>query len=105
MNIDAADDPVITVTPTVRDGVVVRWHRSLGHAQTHRPVVSASRRGVAVHAEYITDVPVGWMVAATQAYEALLNDRRADLSYLATHVNRGPSNGPLVPVEEASRRD
>ncbi|MGW0587461.1 hypothetical protein [Streptosporangium sp. NPDC002607] len=102
MNIDATGDPVVTVTPTVMDGTVVRWHHSVRDAEIHRPVVSASRRGVAIHAEYITDVPVGWIVAATQAYEALLNDRRADLGHLATHRNQGHPSGPLVPVTEVS---
>jgi hypothetical protein len=94
---------IITVTATVMDGTVVRWHHTLSAAETHRPAISASRRGVAVQAEYLTDLPPEWVAAATAAYETLRRTPRADMRHLATHRNRGPSNGPLVPVEEAER--
>lgn len=94
------DQPVITVNTTVMDGQVVRWHRSVSDATIYRPVISASRQGVAVHAEYLTDVPDEWVAAAREAYAELKANRGADLRSLATHVHRGPSNGPLVPVED-----
>lgn len=94
------EQPVITVSATLMDGQVVRWHRSVSDATIHRPVISASRNGVAVHAEYLTDVPDEWVSAAREAHATLKRNRSADLRSLATHVNRGPSNGPLVPVED-----
>lgn len=96
-----SDTPIITVTATVMDGTVVRWHHTLSAAETFRPAVSASRRGVAIHAEYLTDVPAEWVTSATRAYETLRRAPRADMKHLATHRNRGVMNGPLVPVEEA----
>lgn len=93
------NEPVVTVTATVMDGTVVRWHRSVSAAEIHRPTVSASRNGVMVHGEYLTDVPPEWIEAATKAYEQLRRARRADLTHLATHRHQGVLNGPLVPVE------
>jgi len=93
---------IVTVTATM-DGTVVRWHRTLADAQTYRPALTASRNGVMAPYGYVTDVPPEWMQAAVQAYETLRRDPKADVKHLATHVNRGPANGPLVPVEEADR--
>lgn len=93
-------DPVVTVTTTVMDGTVVRWHRSVYAAQTMSPEVSASRKGVRIHAAYLTEVPAEWVDAARAAHEVLAQNRVADLSHLATHRHRGPSNGPLEPVEK-----
>jgi len=91
------DQPVITVTSTIMDGTVVRWFESLGAAENMRPALSASRRGVAVHAEFLTDIPVQWVEHATQVHRALAVDPGADASGLATHRRRGLS-GPLEEV-------
>lgn len=99
------DKPVITVTATIMSGAVVRWHQTLSAAENHRPVLSASREGVMTHNDvYLNEIPPDWIAAATQAYETLRRNPRADVRHLATHVNRGPSNGPLVPVEEVADR-
>lgn len=97
------DQAVITVNTTIMQGTCVRWYRDVGQAANHRPVLSASREGVAVHAQYLTSIPETWVAAAKRAHQQLARDRQADMSRWATHVNRGPSNGPLVPVQEASR--
>lgn len=94
------EPPVITVTATVMDGQVARWHRTVEDAAINRVVVSASRNGVAVHAQYLTDVPPEWIDAAKAAHAELAADRSADVRSLATHRNRGFSNGPLEPVEK-----
>lgn len=93
-------DPVITVTATIMDGQVVRWYRTVGAAANHRPVLSASRNGVSVHGEYLTGIPQSWIDTAKQAYADLAADSDADVKRLATHRNRGFSNGPLEPVEK-----
>ncbi|MFB4273032.1 hypothetical protein [Nonomuraea sp. GTA35] len=93
---------IVTVTKAARDGSVVRWHTCLAAAETFRPVMTADRHGVRVNA-YLHEIPAEALRAAEQAYETLRRDREADVSHLATHVHRGPSNGPLVPVEEADR--
>ena len=93
---------MVTVTATIMSGTVVRWHRNLTSAELHRPMLSASREGVMTHNDvYLNEIPPHWMAAAMEAYELLRRDPRADVRHLATHVHRGPSNGPLVPIEEA----
>jgi dihydrodipicolinate synthase/N-acetylneuraminate lyase len=96
-------DPVITVTATVMDGQVARWYRSVEDATIHRAVLSASRSGVSVYAEFLTDVPQEWIDAAKAAHAELAADRNADVRHLATHRNRGFSNGPLEPVEKGDQ--
>lgn len=94
-------DPVITVTRTVMDGQVVRWHRDLLAATNNSPVLSASRRGVMVHNNaYLNTIPAGWLANATEVFEHLAAVRGADLSHLATHRTRGLF-GPLEPVRTA----
>lgn len=97
------DQPVITVTATIMSGTVVRWYRSVGQAEHQRPVLSASRDGVAVHADYLTSIPELWVLDAKRAYEQLHADRDADMSGWATHERRevlGVRSGPLDPVKK-----
>lgn len=42
---------IVTVTPTIGSGTVVRWHHSLREAETVDPFVSASRERVVVRAD------------------------------------------------------
>ena len=97
------NDPVVIVTTTVTDGTVVRWHRDVRAAELHRPVLSASRNGVAVHAEYLTCIPDEWVDAAKRAHKMLRDVRGANLGHLATHHVRGLGAGPVEPItREAS---
>ena len=92
-----ATDPVVTVANTRSHGQVVRWFRDLPAA--HYPAsapLTADARGVAVSG-YLTDLPPGWVEAAVRAHDTLKANPAADLTMMATHVNRGPSNGPLLP--------
>ncbi len=93
-------DPVVVVTAgRPGHGQQVRWFLNVEDAT--RPAgarLTATARGVAV-AGYLTDVPDGWVDAAVRAHRRLHADPRVDLQGMATHYNRGPSNGPLVPVE------
>ncbi|MGI5286642.1 hypothetical protein ACQEVF_25340 [Nonomuraea polychroma] len=89
---------IVTVNK-IMDETVVRWFRSLDAAQNQRHVMSASRHGVRVEV-YLHEIPAEAQRTAHGAYETLRRDRNADVTHLATHVNRGPSNGPLVPIEE-----
>jgi hypothetical protein len=79
-----SNDPVITVTPTITDGTVVRWYPSLDAAKRHDPVASASRNACVVDG----DVPEEWIRAAEQAHARLSADSDADMSHLATHRRR-----------------
>jgi hypothetical protein len=92
---------VVTVTATVMDGTVVRWHRNTAAAEDCRAeLASASRNGVLVRG-YLHELPPGVLVAAERVHERLSADRRADFRYLATHRRDGLA-GPLVPVREGS---
>lgn len=93
-------NPVIEVTPTIQDGTVVRWYRSVEADRTSaRLSLSASRRGVEIHSEYLTDIPEEWIVRAKEAYAVLVKDRNADLSAWATHRRRGLL-GPLEAISD-----
>ena len=78
-------DPVITVTPTVMDGQVVRWYRSETAAENACEVLSASRNGVMARG-YLTEIPDEWIAAAKDVYETLRSNRDADARHLATHT-------------------
>jgi hypothetical protein len=62
-------------------------------------LLTADARGVLVIG-YLTDLPASWVTAATQAHERLKAEPGRDMTGLATHRPSGPSNGPLVPVQE-----
>ena len=94
---------IVTVTPTVMSGTVVRWYRSESAAERDAEMVSASRDGVHVSC-YLHEVPADLMEAARGAYEALRHDRRADLKHLATHRRRGMF-GPLEPLTTSTEED
>jgi hypothetical protein len=95
------DHPVITIATTIMDGTVVRWFASVDAATNMRPALSASCHGVAVHAQYLSDIPHGWVVEAFQAHRELAANPSADLRHLATHRHRGALNGPLEEVPHA----
>lgn len=89
-------DPVITVTPTIQSGTVVRWHRSLTDANQHQEILSASRDGAMIHGNvFLHDLPEEWVEAAKAAATDLRMSR--DVKHLATHRRRGLM-GPLEPV-------
>lgn len=90
---------IVTVSPTIMDGAVVRWYSSEDAVEYGREMCSASRNGVRVNG-YLTDVPADVLSAAQQAYESLRRDDRTDVGHLATHRRRGLF-GPLVPVAAA----
>ena len=87
---------VVTVTPTVMDGTVVRWYETEREALHREPMISASRNGVLVTG-FLHEVPAEVLAAATAAFEALRADRNADLSHLATHRMRILA-GELEPI-------
>jgi hypothetical protein len=90
-------DPVITVTATVQHGTVIRWYRSIEAAEDRGPALSASRMGVMVHREYLTDIPAEWIDRAREAHAVLAADRNADLDSWATYSRHGLF-GPLKVV-------
>jgi hypothetical protein len=95
-----ATEPVVTVTPTIQSGTVVRWYYSTASEEINgRPVLSASREGVMIHGDvFWHDIPREWLNRAIDAHEMLnLSNGKRDVSHLATHSRRGLT-GPLEPV-------
>ena len=78
---------VVTCTPTIMDGFVVRWYRSEAAAQMGNEIVSASRNGVRVNT----------FIGTGDAYRAVSDllvhawavmrmiQRGEDVRHLATH--------------------
>lgn len=86
---------IVTITPTVMDGTVLRWYDADDIAG-RKPVMSVSRNRVQVHdPDAVT--PASFQAAAV-AYAELKRDRLADVRRFATHY-RMPRAG-LLPIEK-----
>lgn len=87
-------DTIVTITPTIMDGTVLRWYPSLAAAEDDRAIASASRNKVEF---YTDDVPPRIRDAAQAAHRELSANRNADVRHYATHQHEAMF-GPLVPV-------
>jgi len=88
---------IVTITPTVMDGTVLRWYPTDDPAQAvGQPIVSVSRNRMEAHAE---DVPEQVQRDAIAAFAELRADRGADVRRFATHYRTLRSG--LVPIEKA----
>lgn len=87
--------PCVTITPTICDGIVVRWYGSENAMRRGSEIVSASRNGVCGHGGYITPE---MFVQAWAAHLALKSGR--DVSHLATHRSLGIFSDEYVPVSQ-----
>lgn len=97
---------IVTVTPTIGDGTVVRWYHDdtdTDNLYTTEPVVSASRNGVRVNV-HLHEVPEAVMQEAQDAFEALSRDHNTNLRHLATHRRRGSLFGPYEPITAEADR-
>lgn len=100
--------PIVTVTPTIMSGTVVRWFTSLEAANRCEPVMSASRDRVVFHGDATADtVPKEWQDAAQMAHVALAAQGHRyyaptpeSVTVLATHEHR--LFGDVLPIGEAS---
>jgi hypothetical protein len=92
-------EAVVTVTPTIQDGTVVRWRRSV-HAAA---CISASRNRVSVDDDNFHTLPAAWITAAMQAHDQLTRDPNTNLSHLATHRHDGLSIVPLMLDDTAAQ--
>jgi hypothetical protein len=81
----------VTVTPTIMDGTVVRWHE--GNDPTKPEVISASRNAVVGHGGQITP-PL--FQAAWAAHSALV--RGDSVRDLATHERTRVFGGEWRPI-------
>jgi hypothetical protein len=86
---------IVTVTPTVMDGTVLRWYAADDDAGQH-PVMSVSRNRVQVHEK--DAVTPAAAQAAAEAHAALKRDRYANVLGYATHARVRPGRH-LVPLK------
>ncbi len=94
---------IVTVTPTIMDGTVVRWYGSESAAEYGAEMLSVSCDGVKVNV-YLHKVPDDVLALANHVYLSLKRGRRADVQHLATHRRRGMF-GPLEPIATAEATD
>jgi len=90
---------IVTVSPTIMDGTVVRWYPDttpLDAILSVEPIVSASRNGVLI-GTYLHHVPQDVLALAQNVYANLRRDHNAPVQHLATHRRRGLF-GPYEPV-------
>lgn len=93
-------DIVCTVTPTIMDGTVVRWYRSVSDAENRNEMLSASRNGVLVRG-YLHEVPAEALARANEAFEILRDKGPRELVQgMATH-RRMALGGGLERVEHS----
>ncbi|MFD5089377.1 hypothetical protein ACFWMR_02160 [Amycolatopsis thailandensis] len=92
---------VVTVTPTIMEGTVIRWYRSLSAASTGgQAVASASRNGFSFFI-MLTRADNPLIDAVRDAHDALAAGHVNEVETIATH-RRHSLFGPLVPVDEVT---
>lgn len=99
---DAAPPAVVVATPTIMDGLVLRWYRNADVAKygSDSAVLSVSRGGVMVNGgSYLHDIPVAWMSDAQRAHEMLQRGQRDQARELATHENGKLFSGEIVEIK------
>lgn len=96
-----SEQPVVVATPTVLDGTVVRWYRSMAAYAHGQASVSASRVRVSVHDDEYQTLPPEWVALATDVHRQLARDPRADVGHVATHRHRMAFGTSLVPIHQA----
>lgn len=87
---------VVIVTPTIMDGQVVRWYRTVQQAQHGEPSLSVSRNGVLLNS-YLHELPPELLAIAEDLRRSMLAGR--DVSHAATHQRRYGSFA-VEPIEE-----
>lgn len=86
---------IVTITPTVMDGTVLRWYDADDDTGRH-PAMSVSRNRVTVHdAERLGAAEAQ---AAAEAHAELKRDRYADVLRYATHARVRPGRA-LIPLK------
>ena len=82
---------IVTITPTVMDGTVLRWYPR--DDASGQPAMSVSRNRVEVHEKDLLGPE--HVQAAAEAHAALKADRYADVTGYATHLKL---RSGLVPI-------
>lgn len=96
-----AEPMVVIATPTIMDGLVVRWHRSESAAENGSELMSASRNGIQVHC-YLHQVPEDVLATARWAHEQLAAGRAyEEVQALATHRYKYLLGHEIEPMPKA----
>jgi hypothetical protein len=93
-----APTPVVVATPTIMDGVVLRWYHTADAWKWQGEVCSASRNGVSIHCEYLHEVPAGWLEDAQEAHRLMEAGRDDQAREMATHRPTRLLGGELEPI-------
>lgn len=97
-----SDRWIVTTTPTVMDGQVLRWYATVRQAEAGTETLSVSRNGVLVHA-YLHEVPPELLAIAEELRQALRAGR--DVTSAATHRWRfGRQDLEPIVAEDTSTR-
>jgi hypothetical protein len=97
----AAPPAVVVATPTMMDGLVLRWYRDVGTAErSARELVSASGNGVLLNGDaYLHDIPAAWIADAQRAHEMIEHGQRDRArEQFATHKHARVFSGELSEV-------
>lgn len=98
---DTAPPAVVVATPTIMDGLVLRWYRNAEVAKygSDSALLSAARSGVMVNGgSYLHDIPAAWLADAQRACEMLQHGQRDRARELATHENGKLFSGEIVEI-------
>lgn len=97
---DTAPPAVVVATPTITDGLVLRWYRRIDVARySDSAIVSASRQGVMLNGEsFLHTIPAAWITDAQRACEMLRHDQRDRAMELATHQRARAFSGDLTEI-------
>jgi ABC-type uncharacterized transport system permease subunit len=85
---------IVTLTPTILDGVVLRWYEN---ETDRKPVMSVSRNRIEVYADEVDPVA---RENATAAFRELARNSTADVRHYATHVR---TRHGLTPIGDVTR--
>ena len=99
---------VVTVTPTIMDGTVVRWFTGLEAAERCRPFLSASRYEVITHVEGVVTPDLREQANAVRDGLPHFGPTPEWVERLATHRRRGitgPMEPETTPARTTSRSD
>ncbi len=90
---------IVTTTPTIMDGHVLRWYPNETTERSERPLLGVSRNGISVHATYLHQVE-HLLDDAREAHRRLAAGQ--DVTDLATHRSR--MFGAAEPIPSTDER-
>ena len=98
---DTAPSAVVVATPTIMDGLVLRWYRNTNLARYFdAALVSVSRSGVMLNGNsYLHDIPAAWIADANRAWEMLQHGQRDRAREFVTHEHGKAFSGEIAEIQ------